>query len=362
MGDLNNINNISNINSYGISMLISAGLSFFISLILGKIIIPILTKIKYGQTILEIGPSWHKNKQGTPTMGGFIFIISSVISTIISIILYYKISDVNNNLQVYETPLMLTKIFSGLLMAIGYGAIGFIDDYVKVTKKQNQGLTPIQKLILQFGVVICYFLSIYAVNKITGSNNNNLTEVYIPFYGSINLGIFYYIIFAVITVGIVNATNLTDGIDGLCGSVAFFIFIFFMIMTNILNMYGLSLEATALAGSCLGFLFWNLHPAQVFMGDTGSLFLGGIICALGLASNLHVILIIISFVYILEMFSVILQVLYFKLTHGKRLFKMTPIHHHFELSNWSENKICITFSSVTIILGILSLILLNNYK
>ena len=344
--------------SYGVSIIISATLGFLISLVLGKIIIPILTRIKYGQTILEIGPSWHKNKQGTPTMGGFIFIISGIISTIISIILYYKLSEINH-IQSRETILMTTKIIAGLLMALGYGAIGFIDDYVKVTKKQNQGLTPIQKLILQFGVVTCYFLCIYAVNKIT--HGSSLTQVNLPFFGTIELKFFYYIIFSVITVGIVNSTNLTDGIDGLCSSIAFFVFIFFMIMTNILGMYGLSLEATAFAGSCLGFLFWNLNPAKVFMGDTGSLFLGGLICALGLGANLHVPLIIISFVYILEMFSVMIQVIYFKLTHGKRLFKMAPVHHHLELSGWNENKICAIFSTITIILGIISLIYVKYY-
>jgi len=343
-------------NSYGISATISTMLAFIITAILGKFVIPFLHKLKYGQTILEEGPSWHKNKQGTPTMGGIMFIIGIIISTVVSIPLYYKIAELNG-LQVYETPLMITKIFAGLAMAVGYGAIGFIDDYVKVSKKQNQGLTPKQKLILQFGVVICYFLAVNAANKVNGGES--LTKISIPFYGTLELGFLYWIIFAVIAVGIVNAANLTDGVDGLSASVAFFIAIFYMVITNLLGMFGLSLEAAALAGGCLGFLIWNLHPAKVFMGDTGSLFLGGMVCALGLSAGLHVPLIIISFVYISEMFSVILQVLYFKFTHGKRLFKMSPIHHHFEMIGWSENKICTVFSLATIFLGIISVLIVT---
>ena len=159
---------------------------------------------------------------------------------------------------------------------------------------------------------------------------------------------------ALIVVGIVNAANLTDGIDGLSASVAFFIAVFYMIIANISGMFGISLEAAALAGACLGFLFWNFYPAKIFMGDTGSLFLGGIVCALGLGMGMHVPMIILSFVYISEMFSVILQVMYFKATHGKRLFKMSPIHHHFEMCGWSETKICAVFSIATIVLGIIS--------
>lgn len=348
-------------NSYIISAIFSAVLSFAVTALLGKITIPFLHKLKYGQTILEIGPSWHKGKQGTPTMGGIMFIAGIIISTLISVPLYYKLSELNG-VQVYETSLMMTKIFAGLAMAFGYSVIGFIDDYVKVSKKQNKGLTPKQKLVLQFGVVTCYFLALHAVNDIT--SGESLTKLNIPFFGSFDFSSFglvgtsiYWAIFAVIIVGIVNAANLTDGVDGLSASVAFFIAIFYMIMTSLCGMFGLSIEAAALAGGCLGFLIWNLHPAKVFMGDTGSLFLGGIVCALGFGAGLHVPLIILSFVYIGEMFSVILQVFYFKITHGKRLFKMSPIHHHFEMIGWSENKICIVFSLATIFLGIISVLL-----
>ncbi len=312
-----------------------------------------LHKLKYGQTILEIGPSWHKSKQGTPTMGGIMFVIGIVTSTLIGVPLYYHLSAST------ETILMTTKIFTGLGMAVFYGLIGFIDDYVKVAKKQNQGLTPRQKLILQFAAVSIYFFILHMVNQWVG--NPNTTMLKIPFLGSIDFGPFwplYYISFAIIVVGIVNAANLTDGVDGLSGSIAFFISIFYMMMTTILGMFGLGIESAALAGGCLGFLYWNLYPAKVFMGDTGSLFLGGIVCAIGLGAGLHIPLIILSLVYICEMFSVILQVIYFKATKGKRLFKMSPIHHHFEMIGWSETKICTVFSLSTIFLGLISVLLL----
>ena len=338
-------------NSYAISALSAVFISFLITLFSGKIVIPFLHKLKYGQTILEVGPSWHKNKQGTPTMGGIMFIVGIVISTVICVPAYYKISEISG-VNATETPLMIVKIFAGLALAVAYGVVGLMDDYVKVSKKQNKGLTPKQKLILQFGIVGCYFLVIHAVNKSFGGPV--LTTVKIPFMGSVDLGIFYWLIFAIIVVGIVNAANLTDGIDGLCTSVTFFAALFAMVILNVLGMSGLSIEAAALAGGCLGFLFWNFHPAKVFMGDTGSLFLGGMVCALFMGANLYIPLIVLSFVYIAEMFSVIIQVLYFKFTHGKRLFKMSPLHHHFEMCGWDEVKICAVFSTATVILGILS--------
>lgn len=338
-------------NIYGISAITTIILSFLITLVLGKFLIPFLHKLKYGQTILEIGPSWHKNKQGTPTMGGIMFIVGTVIATIVGVCMYYFVS-MKSGIETFETPLMITKIFAGLGMAVSYGIVGIMDDMVKIRNKQNAGLTPKQKLILQFGILGCYFLALHIVNSKSGGAN--LTIVNIPFFGNIDLGIFYWIIMALIVVGIVNAANLTDGVDGLSASIAFFIAMFYMLIANISGMFGISLEAAALAGACLGFLFWNFHPAKIFMGDTGSLFLGGMVCALGLGMGIHIPMIILSFVYIMEMFSVILQVIYFKATHGKRLFKMSPIHHHFEMCGWSETKICTVFSIVTIILGIIS--------
>ncbi len=343
-------------NFYAISAISAILISFLITLFLGKITIPYLQKLKYGQKILEIGPSWHKNKEGTPTMGGITFIIGITIATAICVPGYYLLSDFCG-LNVTETPLMIVKIFAGLGAAVASGLVGMIDDFVKITKKQNKGLSPKQKLVFQFAITGLYFLIIHHVNL--QNEVTNLTSVKIPFFGNVDFGIFYWIIFALVIVGITNATNLTDGIDGLCSSIAFFIAIFCMIIFNLLGMFGLSIEAAALAGGCLGFLFWNFHPAKIFMGDTGSLFLGSIICMLCIGGGLHIPLIILCGVYILEMFSVILQVIYFKISHGKRLFKMSPIHHHFEMLGWNETKICTLASIATCILGVLTILLIT---
>lgn len=338
----------------GLWTIIAALMSFLITWLSGKKLIPYLQRLKYGQTILQIGPSWHKKKQGTPTMGGIMFILGIIVSSAVCIPLYFFMSR-SSGVQATETPFMITKICAGLIMALFYGIIGFIDDYIKVIKKQNKGLTPLQKLILQFTTAMGYLLVIYFSGMSQGARN--LTKVSIPFIDSIDLGLFYWPIMSVIIVGIVNATNLTDGIDGLNASVTFFVGIFFMIISSISGMYGLSIESAALIGGCLGFLIWNFYPAKVFMGDTGSLFLGGMICSLGFGSGLHLVLIFLSAVYILEMFSVILQVLFFKITGGKRLFKMSPLHHHFEMLGWSEIKICVVFSMTAVLMGVVSFVL-----
>lgn len=329
---------------------IAVVLSFLIASIMGKKLIPYLHKLKYGQTILDIGPKWHKNKQGTPTMGGIMFIVSTVLVTSVVLVLYRFMSD-----SLFSTDnLNAMRVFipAGLFMAVLYGAIGFIDDYIKVIKKRNLGLTAKQKLGLQFSVALAYLATL----TFCGYG----TETYVPFVGMVDLGVFYYIIAAVVIVGMVNAVNLTDGIDGLDGSITFFVSLFFMIIAGYMNLGGVSIEAAALAGGCLGFLVWNFHPAKVFMGDTGSLFLGGMVCALAFAVKMPIIMLPMGIMYLVEMFSVMLQVTYFKLTHGKRLFKMSPIHHHFEMCGWSETKIVIVFSLVTIIFGVISFLCVIN--
>lgn len=332
----------------GLCILLSAVVSFVLSALIGKKLIPFLHKLKYGQTILDIGPSWHKKKQGTPTMGGLMFIISSVVSSAIFIPMYY-ILEANPDLNMVEPTLTTIKIIAGISMAILYGLVGFLDDYIKISKKRNLGLTAKQKLIAQFLIAAGYLFSIY----LAGATSSTI----IPFIGEVDLGIAYWIISAIIIVGIVNAVNLTDGIDGLNGSVTFFVCVFLMTVASFVNVTGVSITAASLAGGCLGYLVWNFYPAKVFMGDTGSLFIGGFVCALAYAINMPILLILIGLVYILEMLSVVAQVLYFKLTHGKRLFKMSPIHHHFELSGWNEVKICIVFSSFTIFCGVIALAL-----
>lgn len=310
--------------------------------LLGYFMVPFLHKIKFGQTIREVGPSWHKNKQGTPTMGGIMFIIGSSVAAVICIAFLWLNGGA-------ETQLMFVKVIAGALMAVGFGIVGFLDDYISIKKHRNLGLTEIQKLILQFIIVGAYLLSV----ALAGGT----TETVIPFLGSVDLGFFYYILAAVFIVGMVNAVNFTDGIDGLNTSVTLVVALVFSVIAMLLNRVGLSLYAAAIVGAMIGFLFWNANPAKVFMGDTGSLFLGGAVCALAFGVDMPILLILIGIIYIVEILSVVLQVTYFKISHGKRIFKMAPIHHHFEMCGWNENKICFVFSGVTLLAGILGVLL-----
>ena len=310
--------------------------------LLGYFMVPFLHKIKFGQTIREVGPSWHKNKQGTPTMGGIMFIIGSSVAAVICIAFLWLNGGA-------ETQLMLVKVMAGALMAVGFGIVGFLDDYISIKKHRNLGLTEIQKLILQFIIVGAYLLSVAFAG--------GTTETVIPFFGSVDLGFFYYILAAVFIVGMVNAVNFTDGIDGLNTSVTLVVALVFSVIAMLLNRVGLSLYAAAIVGAMIGFLFWNANPAKVFMGDTGSLFLGGAVCALAFGVNMPILLILIGIIYIVEILSVVLQVTYFKISHGKRIFKMAPIHHHFEMCGWNENKICFVFSGVTLLAGIIGVLL-----
>ena len=327
----------------GLWLAAAAGVSFAVTAILGKFMIPFLRKINFGQTILEDGPKWHAKKQGTPTMGGIMFIIGIFVSCLIALGGFYFITDSG------ETLLMKIRVVAGVLMAIAYGLVGFLDDYIKVVKKRNLGLTAKQKLVFQFLIAGLYLLTLYLAGE--------KSTLYLPFVKEIELGVFYYIISALVIVGLVNAVNLTDGVDGLCSSVTFFAGIIFMIIASMLSMFGAGIVAASMAGGCMGFLIWNFNPAKVFMGDTGSLFFGGLFCALGFATGRPVLLILVGIIYIAEMFSVILQVGYFKLTHGKRLFKMSPLHHHYEMCGYGEVKICIVFSAVTVLFGALAYIL-----
>ena len=284
--------------------------------LLGYFMVPFLHKIKFGQTIREVGPSWHKNKQGTPTMGGIMFIIGSSVAAVICIAFLWLNGGA-------ETQLMLVKVMAGALMAVGFGIVGFLDDYISIKKHRNLGLTEIQKLILQFIIVGAYLLSV----ALAGGT----TETVIPFLGSVDLGFFYYILAAVFIVGMVNAVNFTDGIDGLNTSVTLVVALVFSVIAMLLNRVGLSLYAAAIVG--------------------------GAVCALAFGVDMPILLILIGVIYIVEILSVVLQVTYFKISHGKRIFKMAPIHHHFEMCGWNENKICFVFSGVTLLAGIIGVLL-----
>ncbi len=299
---------------------------FVIALIAGKFIIPWLRAMKAGQTIREVGPKWHNSKAGTPAMGGLVFILTALIGTLVLCLIF----------NVWTSALVFA-------FALVFGAIGFLDDYFKVKKKQNLGLTALQKILLQLAASALYLFLLYETEHLHAS-------IWIPFTKvSWNIPIWVYIPFAVfVIVGTVNAVNLTDGIDGLATGVTMPVMIFFLVTALALKKAELAIFPAALLGGLAGFLCYNFHPAKAFMGDTGSLFLGGAVCGLAFALDIPLILILVGIVYIVETVSVMMQVTYFKLTHGKRIFKMTPIHHHFEMCGWSEVKIWVVFVSVSV--------------
>ena len=305
---------------------------FLISLLLGKLIIPMLRALKAGQSIREIGPKWHNSKAGTPAMGGIVFICSGLIGTVVLSVVF--------------------RTWTALLVfafALVFGLIGFADDFIKVRKKRNLGLTSWQKLLMQLVASAAYLYLLYALGHMR-------CELWVPFttlHPAINPVVF--IVFAVfVIVGTVNAVNLTDGIDGLATGVTMPVMAFFTVTAVLLKKTEISLFPAAMLGALGGFLCYNFHPAKTFMGDTGSLFLGGAVCGLAFALEMPLILLLVGFVYIVETVSVMMQVTYFKLTHGKRIFKMTPIHHHFELCGWSEVKIWIVFVTVSILFCVLA--------
>lgn len=330
------------------SISVTAVVGFLITFGSGFLVIPELKKLKFGQTILDIGPAWHKkDKQGTPTMGGLMFIIGSVAAFAVGLVMLYT----TGQLKVEGAELVhFYDAVSGVIMAVFFGLVGFLDDFIKIKKKQNEGLTPNQKIILQVLIIAAYF----TVNYIAGDTR---TTINFPFIGQIDLWLFYYILVGLGMLYLVNAVNLTDGIDGLCTSVTFNYCMAFVVICALIQLTGLQTLGVAVGGSLLGFLIWNAHPAKVFMGDTGSLFLGGIVCALGVGAGVEVIMVVCSAVYIWEALSVLIQMTYFKITHGKRLFKMTPIHHSFEIRGWSEKKIDAVFALIALFCGALGVLM-----
>ncbi len=326
-----------------ILMALTGLLSFLIAALLGKVCIPWLHKLHFGQTILDIGPSWHHDKQGTPTMGGILFILSSTVTFGVGLLVATLV-----NPSLLALPYDTVRLLAGAVLALGCGAIGFLDDYIKVVKKRNKGLTPLQKLLLQLLLSAAYAIILYTYGH--GSFR-------IPFFGTVNWGVWFIPFCMFVVVALSNATNLTDGVDGLCGMTAFVAALALLLLAGLAGLFGECLYAVALAGGLAGFLLWNLHPAKVFMGDTGSLFIGGALAALAFGIEQPFLLVPVGILYIAEDLSVILQVGYFKLTHGKRLFKMSPLHHHFELCGWSENKIVTVFTAVTLVGSVIAVLL-----
>ncbi|AFK86573.1 MULTISPECIES: phospho-N-acetylmuramoyl-pentapeptide-transferase [Thermoanaerobacterium] len=302
-------------------MIFSTIVSFLISVILGPIVIPWLTKLKFGQSVRSDGPKTHLKKAGTPTMGGIIIIISLFIADIV--------------FSKWDRYMALL-----IMITLGYGVIGFLDDYIKVRYKRSLGLTARQKLLGQFALAILFA---YFSKNIVG------TDVIIPFLKrEIDLGYFYIPFIMFVVVGTVNSVNLTDGLDGLASGVSFMVTAFFTLIGFFMNNTSLTVFGAAITGALLGFLKFNRYPAEVFMGDTGSLAIGGAVAALATMTKLPVILVVVGIVYVAEALSVIMQVVSFRLT-GKRIFKMSPLHHHFELSGWSETKVVFLFWIVTLI-------------
>lgn len=318
-----------------LNTLIPVVAAFSISVILCPIIIPLLRMLKFGQYVREDGPKSHQKKAGTPTMGGVIILLSVVITS-----LFYMENHKETLLVLFAT--------------VGFGVIGFLDDYIKIVMKRSMGLTAWQKFSLQLvisAVFTIYYLKVLKLEP----------EILIPFTGGMRNGLYIemppwmFIVFAfLVMLGTVNGTNFTDGLDGLASSVTLLVAVFFTVVAIGTNS-GLSVITSAVAGALMGFLVYNVYPARVFMGDTGSLALGGFVSSAALVLKLPVFIVIVGLVYLIEVLSVMLQVGYYKISHGKRIFKMAPIHHHFEQCGWSEMRIVTVFAIITALMCLVAL-------
>lgn len=326
--------------NFGGTLILSIGLGFLVAFVLGFAVIPWLRRLHFGQTILDIGPSWHKKKQGTPTMGGVLFIAGFAVS-FAAAFLTDKLTGKNLYVADVDASTMYTKLFAGVLMAVGFGLIGFIDDYIKVVKKRNLGLTEFQKTCLELLVIVAF---LFTYQKFVG------TQMWIPYYGKLD-GTLATVLFWLIGVPAiyctVNAVNFLDGVDGLCASVTAVVCVGFAVCAYLLRMQGVSFLSLSLCGALLGYLIWNWNPSKVMMGDLGSLFLGGMVCAFAYALEAPWLILLIGIIYVAEFGSDILQIAYIKTHNGKKLFRMAPIHHHYEMGGWSEKRLCVVFSLVT---------------
>ncbi len=311
--------------------------TFALTVLILKWLIPKLRSLKMGQTILDIGPRWHKSKEGTPTMGGLSFLVAMS-----AVILTVGVAAV-----ITDNHQWAAKFFITYAMALCYALIGIWDDSLKIRKKENEGFSAGQKAILQVFIAVAYLVAMTVWGKLT-------TVMYFPYFNvEIDLGFFYYIIAALLIVGVVNAVNLTDGIDGLAASVTAVVGGFFAVVAFVCAQLPAALISAMVIGGCVGFLVYNFYPARVFMGDTGSLFLGGLVVGLAFLINNPLIVLLAGVIYVTEAASVIIQVGVYKLTH-KRVFKMAPIHHHFEKCGWSEIKVVAVFSTLTLAVSVLA--------
>ena len=318
-------------------------LSFGVAAIAGLILVPVLRKLKAGQMIREDGPTWHMSKQGTPSMGGLMFLLSIAVAILIAGAESFAMGD-SAHLVVF-------------LFALVFGIIGFIDDFQKLRHKANEGLTAAQKFLLQLAAAVVFTIWLRNIGYLT-------PNLYIPFLNmEIALPWVVYMVFAAfVMVGTVNAVNLTDGVDGLATGVTIPVALFYLAVAAWYGRNDVAVLAAALAGGLFAFLIYNFHPAKVFMGDTGSLFLGGMVCGLAFALNLPLVIPVIGLIYVAEVVSDIIQVVYFKKTGGKRFFRMAPLHHHLELGGWSEVKLFCVFSCVTLALCVLAFAgVMNRY-
>ncbi|AGB41707.1 phospho-N-acetylmuramoyl-pentapeptide-transferase [Halobacteroides halobius DSM 5150] len=318
-----------------IDLIYAAGLSFIISIIIGPFIIKWFTKLEFGQNIREVGPESHLKKSGIPTMGGVIIILAILISTLF-----------------FARPSL--EIVLSLFVMVGYGILGLLDDSIKIIANRSLGLRAWQKIVGQ--VLIALVIGVVAITKLQLG-----TEIIIPYIlETIDLGYLFIPFVILVVIGTSNAVNLTDGLDGLAAGVTIIVAITYAYMIFKFGDHNLAIFATSIAGACLGFSWFNSHPAQVFMGDTGSLALGGAIAALSILTRTELFLFIIGGVYVIEALSVMIQVGYYRLTNGKRIFKMSPVHHHFELDGWEESKVVVRFWILAIILSLVGLLGLYN--
>jgi len=316
-------------------LIISVLVSLIVTVVTGLVLIPALRRMKAGQSIREDGPVWHNKKQGTPTMGGIMFIVGITVAV----------------LAVGFTEMLAGRFghVAILVFALVFGGIGMFDDYCKLKKKQNLGLTARHKFLLQLVVALAFVLIMHLLGNLT-------TYLYIPFF-SVIINIptpVYYAFAAFVIVGTVNSVNITDGVDGLATGVTIPVAICIMALAFFWGHTTVGIFSAALLGGLIAFLIFNFYPAKVFMGDTGSLFIGGAVCALAFAMDIPLLLITLGFVYFVETLSDIIQIGYFKLSKGKRVFKMAPLHHHFEMSGWSEYKVFAVFTAVSAIFAAIS--------